>query len=329
LYQRRIKMATSMSPFFVYDSRIDFSYSFLVRVAIQTSTTHALSDEDRWSILQTRLQNLRTIKAVEFFREHGIDPILIKGAAAARYYPDARRRMSVDVDLAVASSDFDSALDIAVRCEGVGVDVHRELRHLDPLPWDDLVGNSVELPLEGSFIRVLRPEDDLRVLCVHWLTDGGAYKERLWDIYFAVANRPPDFDWQRFLDAAGPRRRRWYECTLGIAAKYLELDLRETPVMDAENRVPQWVTKAIETEWEAEIKPRPLEESLFDREMLMAQLRRRMRPNPIFATIDCEGSIDARTRVFYQVRNWFRRIPSSVRRVSRTLQARRRWRAEL
>ena len=289
----------------------------------------ALTDDHRWNILQARLQNLRTVKAVEVFRVHGIEPIVIKGSAAARYYPDRARPISVDVDVAVSAADYACALDLvnSGACEGVGVDVHRELRHLDPRPWDDLVKNSVDLSLENSSVRMLRPEDDLRVLCVHWLTDGGAYKDRLWDIYYAITNRAPDFDWERFLDAAGPRRRRWYECTLGIAAKYLDLDLSDTPVAGADTRIPEWMKRTVEAEWAAEIKPYPLEASLFDRPMLIAQLRRRMRPNPIFATVDCEGSIDARTRVGYQVRNWFRRIPSSFRRVSSTLRIRRQLRS--
>jgi hypothetical protein len=191
-----------------------------------------------------------------------------------------------------------------------------------------LFANSVNLQIDDSHVRVLRPEDDLRVLCVHWLTDGGVYKDRLWDIYYAVERRSADFDWQRFLDAAGPRRRRWFECMLGIAAKYLGLNLDGTPVEGADDRVPDWMIQTIEEEWAAEIKPVPLEASLFDRSMLMAQVKRRMRPNPIFATIDCEGSIDARTRLIYQVRNWFRRIPSSIHRISRTLKARRPWRRQ-
>lgn len=293
--------------------------------AVDQNPAHLLDDEKRWTILYARIQALRTTTAVEAFREHGIEPIVIKGSAAARYYPDRRRRMSVDVDLAVPDRDYARAekLVAAGKCQGIGVDVHRELRHLDPLPWDDLFRNSVLLPLGDSSVRVLRAEDDLRVLCVHWLTDGGADQERLWDIYHAVTNRRHDFDWHRFLDAAGPIRRRWYECTLGIASRYLALDLSDTPIANAPERLPNWLLRTVEYEWSAEIKPKPLEASLFDRRMLIAQIRRRMHPNPIYATIDCEGDIDARTRIFYQIRNWFGRIPSSVRRINGTLKARR------
>lgn len=267
---------------------------------------------------------------MQFFHSHGIEPIVIKGVAAARYYPQNRTRPSVNVDLAVSASHFTTArrLSELPDANGMAIDLHRELRHLDTLPWDDLVRNSVELTFSNGKVRVLRPEDDLRVLCVHWLTDGGVYEQRLWDIYYGIAGRDADFDWDRFLRSVSPRRQRWIECTLGLAAKYLDLDLTDTPVEGAQDGLPEWMVKTVEREWAAGIKPLPLEASLNDRTMLYAQVKRRMRPNPIFATIDCEGSLDASTRVFYQIRNGIRRIPSSILRISGTLRVRRRSRGD-
>ncbi|MFL6374792.1 MAG: nucleotidyltransferase family protein [Pyrinomonadaceae bacterium] len=288
-------------------------------------TVDELENERRWAVLQARVQEMNTLRAVEAYRSHGLDPIVIKGTAAARYYPSGVTRFSADVDLAFARDQFARAQEVLKNrmSPAVAVDIHRELRHLDTLPWEDLLENSIELQLAGGSIRVLRPEDDLRVLCVHWLTDGGVYKERLRDIYYAIGRRNPDFDWERFLAVVSPRRQRWIECVLGLTAKYLDLDLKGTPVEGAERRLPEWFIRTVENEWSAEIKPQPLEMSIFDRKMLLDQVKRRMRPNAIFATVDCEGSFDARTRVFYQIRNGIGRIPSSVRRITSTLKARR------
>ena len=296
----------------------------------QTTPTVSTTDASRWNLLQRRVQENRTIEAVRLLRSHGIDPIVIKGVAAARYYPHSEPRPSVDVDLAVCTDQFAAARDLCESPEanGIPIDLHRELRHLDTVAWDDLFRNAVDLTFSEGSVKALRPEDDLRVLCVHWLTDGGVYEQRLWDIYYGIVGRDADFDWDRFIKTVSPRRQRWIECTLGLAAKYLDLDLTGTPLEGAQDRLPAWMVKTVEKEWAAEIKPLPLEASLYDRTMLFAQLKRRMRPNPIFATIDCEGSLDASTRIFYQIRNGIGRIPSSLRRIKGTLQARHQWKVD-
>jgi hypothetical protein len=291
-------------------------------VSPQKPSKDIRDDADRWNVLQCRVQQTRTVQAVEVFRSQGIEPIVIKGVAAARYYPSEKGRSSVDVDLAVARHQFARAKAIAESATGLAIDVHRELRHLDTVPWNDLVANSVELSFHEGTVRVLRPEDDLRVLCVHWLTDGGVHRDRLWDMYYAISRRGDPFNWERFLSVVSPTRQRWIECVLGLAAKYLELDLTSSPLAGAENRIPDWVIRTVEREWEAEIKPLPLEASLFDRKMLLTQVKRRLRPNPLYATVDCEGSFDARTRLFYQVRNGLHRVRPSIKRMTKTLRVR-------
>ncbi len=258
----------------------------------------------------------RAVRAFNLFRRAGLSPILIKGIAAGRYYPEDRPRVAIDTDLAVADHDFERArLVVLPRApEGLAVDLHRQLRHLDTVAWADLYANSVEWELDGGVIRVLRPEDHLRVLCVHWLTDGGSNKDRLWDIYYAIANRPRDFDWHRALDVVAPKRRRWIVCAIGLAQKYLGLDLSDTPIAEEAAKLPQWLIETVEREWASETKFVPLEIAA-KQGGLLKQLPRRLRPDPIWATIQMNGSFDARTRFFYQLGSFFARIPASYRRV--------------
>lgn len=282
------------------------------------------SDIDRWNLLQRKAQQVKSVRAVSLLRTVGIDPILIKGAAASQFYPDDKIRMSIDTDLAVAAADFKKANDLC-RSEaavGLAIDLHKELRHLDTVEWQNLFDNSRLLQFDEGQIRVLRPEDHLRILCVHWLTDGGVHQERLWDIYYSVANRPADFDWERFLGVVSEKRRRWLVCTLGLAGRYLGLDLSDTPIRDESQKLPKWLTNAVEREWASDVKPLPLEVSLNDSKVLMQQVIRRFNPNPIRATVEMEGNFDASTRFFYKLGNFFMRIPSSYRRVSGTLRAR-------
>jgi hypothetical protein len=280
-----------------------------------------ITDETRWNLLYRKAQELKVLRAFTLFREHLIEPILIKGVAAARFYPESRPRVSVDMDFAVSTNDFESASAVAksVASSGLAIDLHCELRHLDTVDWDDLFENSRLLQVDGGTLRVLRPEDHLRVLVVHWLTDGGSSKDRLWDIYFMIENRPRDFDWERFLNSVGPVRRRWLTCSIGLAHRYLGLDLDDTPIEDEARDLPVWLIKAVEREWASDTPYWPLELCLNDPGMFLKQMRKRVPPNPIWATVSMEGSFDARSRVFYQIGNTIKRIIPSYRRVSGTL----------
>ncbi len=280
-----------------------------------------ITDAKRWNLLQQKAQLVRIVRAYRLFREQGIEPILIKGYAAARYYPPDHVRLSLDIDFAVASADFDSAtrLTESSRSEGLAIDIHRELRHLDTLPWNDLFENSQLVTIDGIAIRVLRAEDHLRVVSTHWLTDGGANRERLWDIYYMLQNRGADFDWDRFLNHVGKRRRRWMVCTVGLAHRYLGLDIHDTPLKKEALDLPGWLTTSVETEWSRETPNVPLEVTLRKPKVMARQLLNRIRPNPIGATVLMNGSFDARTRVIYQIGNLASRVPATLRRIYNTI----------
>lgn len=314
----RSRCPSDKSQFSVPDSR-STCYSFFV------DKTARQNDEGRWNLLYKKAQEARAVEAFGLFREYGIEPVLIKGLAAARFYPDDKTRLSVDMDIAVAAEVFETANAIAAAAapKGLAIDLHRELRHLDTVPWDDLFANSQLLDVDGGAIRVLRPEDHLRVLIVHWLTDGGADRDRLWDIYYGIANRPDDFAWERFLDVVGPNRRRWLVCAAGLAHHFLELDLDDTPIKDEALKLPPWLLQAVEHEWASGTKLLPLHLVLGDRKSLFAQIRKRLRPNPIFATVELDGSFDAPTRVLYQIRHVFKRMLPSYNRVSQTITSRK------
>lgn len=280
-----------------------------------------MTDERRWLLIERKARVARVVRAFQFFRAHGLEPILIKGLAVSVFYPADKTRLATDIDLAFSHSDFLKAKRKLKLPEaaGLGVDLHDELRQLDRVPWADLFANARVLELDGYPVRVLRPEDHLRVVCVHWLTNGGSDRDRLWDIYYMVRNRPADFDWDRFLAVVDDNRRRWLVCALGLAGLYLDLDLRDTPVGDAAENLPGWLISAVEREWASETHLYPLELSIQKPSTLGPQILRRLRPDPIFSTIQMEGSFDSRTRVFYQIGSNIKRIPSSIRRISHVL----------
>lgn len=275
-------------------------------------------DTLRWQELQLRVEEHHIEEIFEIFYRHNIKPILIKGWAASRYYPNPSQRFSSDIDLAVSSAEFNRAEEI-MKDYPYPIDLHKELRHLDRLGWDELFEASELLKLGKTEVRVLRLEDHLRVLCVHWLTDGGANKEKLRDIFYAIENRPADFDWERFLNAVGEKRRKWFVCTLGLAQKYLGLSLRDTPLENAVGELPGWLVETVEKEWKSEVKLIPLQRSLYDKKLFWRQIKKRIPPNPIQATVELEGSFDDKPRIFYQLGNVFSRFLPSAKRITKAM----------
>ena len=278
-------------------------------------------DHSRWNIIKRKAAQTQACYAFALFEDHGIQPILIKGLAADLYYPASEFRDSVDMDIAVASKDFEAAkrINLSPEAKGLAIDLHCELRHLDTLGWAELFERSESVLFDSGKIRILCPEDHLRVLSVHWLTDGGANKDRLRDIYYLIQNRPNNFDWDRFLNQVGNVRRRWLVCTVGLAKKFLGLDLSDTPIPDAADSLPPWLVKTVENEWSDVTPLRGLHACLDDRHMFVKQLKKRLPPNPICATVLMNGSFDAKTRIFYQIGTSLQRIGPSIANIAKGL----------
>ena len=287
----------------------------------------SLSEEEneaKWDLLQVKLQERKAASAFESFRSAGFEPILIKGFAAAQYYPSDVGRTSVDIDLCFSPEDHDEARrhNLTNPISGVAVDFHKGFRHLDSLSWEELFSRSILIEAEGTEIRVLCAEDNLRVLCVHWLTDGGENKKRLSDIKYAVENRPENFSWEKCLDVVPENRRNWVIYTIGLAHYYLDLDIDDLPFKSKALSVPKWVRAEIEKHWELNVPITPLNSTLGDGRAFWKQIRKRLPPNPIHATVVMDGDLDARTRIFYQVGNFFQRLAPSWRGLIRSATSR-------
>lgn len=297
---------------------------------MEVTAKHSLPPDEairRYKILQYKVSELQIGKVWTEFEGAGFKPILIKGWAAAQLYPEPFERCFVDIDLMVPPACFEEAtefLKFSKKLEGnLGVDLHRGARHLDALSFEDLYSNAVLIDCGGTRLRVLRQEDHLRILCVHWLNDGGADRDKLWDIYYAVANRSEGFDWERALDAVGPRRRKWIICAIGLAYKYLGLEIEDTPIFNEAKNLPAWLIKAVEKEWASEVKLLPLHFFLKDKKMLWKQIKKRLPPNSIQATVELEGEFDNGMRIGYQIRDIFFRIMPSIKRINKNFNASR------
>lgn len=290
----------SENPYF--DSEIDLDTNF-----------------EKYKLINYRVYEKKIGDIYRTLQKNNLEIILIKGWAAAENYPKPYLRQIGDVDLAVNPLKFIKAVALTKDLGNGEIDLHCGLRHLDTLDWNDLFENSYSKNCGEVRLNILRPEDHLRVLCVHWLTDGGANKERLWDIYYSVQNRPPGFDWNRCLNVVSETRRKWIVCTIGLAQKYLELDLRDTPLADEKIYIPQWVIKTVEREWRSVVKLRAIPFNLKNKRELWRQIKKRIPPNPIQATIDMEGEFDDKSRLKYQMGDILYRLKPSLKRLSKSL----------
>ncbi|MCW5960425.1 MAG: nucleotidyltransferase family protein [Pyrinomonadaceae bacterium] len=257
-------------------------------------------------MIHFRVHELKLIKLFEQLK--GFDPILIKGWATAQFFPKSHTRTLGDFDIVIDPNRADDIVRYEPQLSGSLIDLHIGLRNLDSAPWSILFDGSIVTEKELGSIRILSPEDHLRVVCVHWLTDGGENRHRLWDIYYMVKNRPADFDWDRCLNVVSKRRRRWIVCTIGLAHRYLGLDLRGTPIEEDAKDLPKWLTKRVEKEWKRNIPLIPLSQAKHSWKTFLQQIWKRLPPNPIMATIDCEGDFDSRTRIIYQIRDIVKRF---------------------
>lgn len=274
----------------------------------------------RFRIIQYKVREQQIGKIWQEFEDAGFQPVLIKGWAAAQYYPEPFERDFVDIDLIVSPEKFCEAEEFSKNIKPVlAIDLHCGPRHLDSLGFEEIFSNSIYIKCGNTNIRVPRPEDHLRILCVHWLTDGGANRDKLQDIFYLLKNRSSDFDWNRLLNSVNSKRRRWIECTIGLAHKYLGLEIKDTPVEEGAKKLPSWFVKAIDKEWESEVKMQPLDLFLNDKKALRQQIKKRFPPNPVQATVLQEGDFDRYPRLWYQIGNMLSRLVPSLKRIRKRL----------
>jgi len=274
-----------------------------------TNELSALDSAQRYRLINFKAQEYRIAKVWQRFESAGFNPILIKGWAVAVYYPNPWEREFVDADLVFAPGEF-SAAEEFVRGQRfeIQVDIHCGPRHLDSLSFEKLWENSVIKQCGGATVRVLSEEDHLRVLCIHWLNDGGADRQRLWDIVNTIEYRSPDFDWEKCLGVINSKRRRWVVCAIGVAYKYLGLKLINTPLDKEIQNLPKWLIRSIEKEWADDVRLFPLESYRYDKKGMWKQIKKRFPPNAVTATILMEGDFDRYPRFIFQYANLVSRL---------------------
>ena len=114
----------------------------------------------RLQALQSAISEERIVTAFGLLRDAGIEPILIKGWAAARFYAHRTLRAYGDVDLLVTSAEYSSARAALKQTDTSTwwVDLHRGLAELDDRSTDLLFQRSQLIDHRGVPVRVLADE---------------------------------------------------------------------------------------------------------------------------------------------------------------------------
>ncbi|HXG65034.1 MAG TPA: nucleotidyltransferase family protein, partial [Blastocatellia bacterium] len=141
----------------------------------------------RFSVLRAAFLRSQIKDTITLLRSGGVEPVLVKGWAVARLYPDQGLRPYGDIDLCVMPQQYRQAAKLLKIAEGMDypADLHNGFRNLADESPEELYERSQTVELDGIAVRVAAPEDHLRILALHMLRHG--VSRPLWLCDVAVA----------------------------------------------------------------------------------------------------------------------------------------------
>lgn len=155
-------------------------------------------------------------RAVSALQNVGVQPIVTKGWAVARFYPSTAARPYGDVDLAINPADrLRAEQALSTLSPDVGdLDVHFGIADLGKRSWASVMGRSQVVSCGDVAVRALSPEDQFRLLIVHLVRHALCRPLLLVDI--AVLMERNEIDWRRALRGS-QTWARWSLAICGLA----------------------------------------------------------------------------------------------------------------
>lgn len=294
---------------------------------VATPIAHQLHEVYRLNHLLSIIYRREVAEVFRLLRAHKIEPVLVKGWAIGRHYAEPEARACGDVDVCVSKEQYQQAQDaLKTRTNAAHhADLHRGFRHLDKHDFEELKGRSELVELEGEPIRVLSAEDHLRVLCYHFLREGGWRPLWLCDISVALETRHAGFDWDLCLSGRGPVAG-WVSCSIMLAHKLLGADLTGTPAAVRNARLPQWLAPSILREWEVRSMSQRHRAPMAGARSYPLHTLKGLRhhwPTPVEATVSLGASFSELPRFPFQVGNVLTRAATLLARLPQALRNKR------
>jgi hypothetical protein len=303
-------------------------WSRIRKTILADSTSGAeLHEAYRLHTLEAEVNVARIKKAFALLEKAGLNPVLVKGWAIARIYPELGLRPYGDIDVCVPHSEFAQASALLERPSfwGLPIDLHEGFASLGADSDQEFLQQSRRIQLDDVEVTVLSPEHHLRALCVHMLRHGAFRPLWLVDIAVALENRPANFDWELCM-GNDPVRAGWVECAIGLAHQLLGARTEDTPMAEQADRLPRWLVKRVLKSWSnpqtqshgIERHVAPMKKYLRDPRGLVADLKNRW-PDPIEASISIRAPFNRLPRWPFQLAHCFVRAVGFAKRLPRTL----------
>lgn len=271
--------------------------------------------------LQTALRESEVGHLFSLLRAAGVEPILLKGLAAAASYAEPGLRPQGDIDLCLKPGEYETAKEVIWGPGREGralVDLNHDARALlDRGGWEGVYDRSLLVGLNGSEVRVLGHEDNLRYLCLHLLRHSAYRPLWLCDVAAALEAAPAEVDWEL---ALGKEKltRNWVTCVIDLARRLLGARREDVPEEVASARAPTWLVAQVLRQWE-----RPTTAEHLPRELMAVSLRHPARalpallgrwPDPIRAVVGLKQPFDERARLPKQLRFYVSQAAAFLRR---------------
>ena len=288
-----------------------------------TASGEMLHQAYRLLTLQAAIHESKIRKVFRVLQTANVEPLLIKGWAVARMYPETALRPYGDIDLIVRPRDYRTAVETAAQqLQDCQLDFHVLPFELADRSIEELFRRAQLVSCGDEKVRVPATEDLYALLSIHLLKHGAWRPLWLCDLAVLLESMSNDFDWDLCL-GKDKERANWIFAAAGLAQELLGASINDERISAAAGRVPQWLTKSVLKLWEtpfadeqAPFRHRaPISFYLRRPRGLLSDLARRW-PNPITATITVNGTFGRRRRLRYEVGNWLLRTGRLLRRSS-------------
>jgi len=249
-------------------------------------------------------------------RATGVEPILFKGWALARMYPDDGLRPYGDIDLWVRPEDLEKlyAAMPTTRERSYCVEPHVGFYPQYERSFADVRSRTQLVPLDNIQVRVPCDEDHLRFICLHFLYHGAWRPLWLCDVALMIESRRENFDWDRCL-AGKKKYADWVACVIGLANQLLGADISGTPVEKRAAELPRWLPSVVLRQWEkglgmsrAESLSFSFPRNLLKPTQMFKALQEHWR-NPIQASVEMNAKFNDTPRTIFQLGAALSRLP--------------------